>query len=117
LDTARAEAGYDAKTNYRLCREELRMRRAVIAFNPRNGGRWPKAPYRRALRQDFPRELYHQRWHAESAFSQHKRRLGSALTARGTAAQQSELILRVLTHNVALLAPAASAFQQSKTGY
>ena len=108
LDSALADAGYDAEHDHRLCREELGMRRAVSAFNPRNGGdRWPKAPYRRALRRDFPRELYHQRWHAESAFSQHKRRLGSALTARGTAAQQGELVLRGLTHNLALLAPAA----------
>jgi hypothetical protein len=31
-------------------------------------------------------------------------RLGSALTARGAAAQQRELVLRVLTRNLALLA-------------
>ena len=81
----------------------------MTASNPRDGGdRWPKAPCRRrALRQGFPRELHHQRRHAGSAFSQHKRRLGSALTARGAAAQQGELVLRVLTHDLALLAPAA----------
>ncbi|MGI4798292.1 MAG: transposase [Janthinobacterium lividum] len=50
---------------------------------------------------------YQQRWHVESAFSQHKRRLGSALTARGNNAQQHELVLRILTHNLALLASAA----------
>jgi hypothetical protein len=59
------------------------MRQAVIALNPRNAGdRHPEAPYRDALRQAFPSEIYRQRWHAEGAFSQHKRRLGSALTAR-----------------------------------
>ena len=105
FDTVLADAGYDAEHDHRLCREELGMRRAVIALNPRNAGdRSPKAPYRRASRQAFPTALYRQRWQAESAFSQHKRRLGSALTARGTAAQQRELILRVLTHNLALLA-------------
>ncbi|MCI0755760.1 transposase, partial [Teichococcus vastitatis] len=46
---------------------------------------------------------YHQRWHIESGFSQHKRRLGSALRARGHQAQQRELILRVLTHNLMIL--------------
>jgi hypothetical protein len=30
----------------------------------------------------FSESHLHQRWHAESGFSQHKRRLGSALTAR-----------------------------------
>ena len=105
FDTALADAGYDAEHNHRFCREELGMRQTVIALNPRNAGdRRPNAPYRRAMHRGFPVELYHQRWLAESAFSQHKRRFGSALTARGTAAQQRELALRVLTHNLALLA-------------
>jgi len=114
LDTALADAGYDAEHNHRLCREELGMRRSVIALNPRNTGRrWPKTPYRRAMRRRFPRALYHQRWHAESGFSQHKRRLGSALTARSTAAQRRELALRVLTHNLMLLSSPSQGFQQS----
>ena len=106
--TVLADAGYDAEHNHRLCREELGISRSVIALNRRNTGRrWPKTPHRRALRQRFPRVLYHQRWHIESGFSQHKRRLGSALTARGHQAQRRELILRVLTHNLMLLAEAA----------
>ena len=114
LDTALADAGYDAEHNHRLCREELGMRRSVIALNPRNTGRrWPKTPYRRAMRRRFPRALYHQRWHAESGFSQHKRRLGSALTARSTAAQARELVLRVLAHNLMLLRLRDRGFQQS----
>jgi hypothetical protein len=40
-------------------------------------------------------------------FSQHKRRLGSALTARGDASQARELALRILTHNLMLLAETA----------
>jgi len=108
FDTVLADAGYDAEHNHRLCREELGVTRSVIALNRRNTGRrWPKTPYRRALRQGFPRVLYHQRWHVESGFSQHKRRLGSALTARGHQAQRRELILRVLTHNLMLLAATA----------
>lgn len=83
------------------------MRRSVIALNRRNtGDRAPKAPHRRALHRAFPTELYHQRWQVESAFSQHKRRFGSALSARNPASQNRELIVRVLTHNIALLANA-----------
>jgi transposase len=104
FSTVLADAGYDAEHNHRLCREELGVTRSVIALNRRNTGRrWPKTSYRRALRRRFPRALYHQRWHIESGFSQHKRRLGSALTARGHQAQRRELILRVLTHNLMLL--------------
>jgi transposase len=105
IDTALADAGYDAERNHRLCRAELGVRQTAIRLNRRNTGRrWPKTPYRRAMRKRFPRPLYHQRWHAESGFSQHKRRLGSALTARHNEAQGRELVLRVVTHNLMLLA-------------
>jgi len=108
IDTTLADAGYDAEHNHRLCREELGIRDTVIPLKPRNTGRrWPKAPHRRAMRRQFLSETYHQRWHAESGFSQHKRRLGSALTARSDAAQQRELVLRALTHNLMLVAAVA----------
>jgi hypothetical protein len=58
FDTALADAGYDAEHNHRLCREELGLRRSVIALTPRNAGeRPPKTPYRRALHQSFPAAL------------------------------------------------------------
>ncbi len=103
FDTALADAGYDAEHNHRLCRDELGVRQSVIALNPRNTGqRPPRTPYRHALWRDFPAATYHQRWRVESTFSQHKRCLGSALTVRGNSAHQNELVLRVLTHNLAL---------------
>jgi hypothetical protein len=56
--TALVDAGYDAKHDHRLRREELGVTRSVIALNRRNTGRrWPKTPYRPALRQRFPRSL------------------------------------------------------------
>lgn len=104
LDTVVADAAYDAEHNHRLCREELGLRQSIFPLNARNTGRrWPRTPYRRALRHRFPRTTYHQRWHAESGFSRHKRRLGSALTTRSTPAHRRELILRVLTHNLMIL--------------
>ena len=78
----------------------------MLALNRRNTGRrWPPTPERRALRRQFPRALYRTRWHAESVFSRHKRRLGSALTARRPRAQRRETLLRVLTHNLMILRP------------
>ena len=59
------------------------------------------------MRRRFPRALYHQRWHAESGFSQHKRRLGSALTARRDEARGREIVLRAVTHSLMLPAEAA----------
>ena len=71
LDTVLADAAYDAEHNHRLCREALGVRRSVIALNPRNTGRrWPKTPYRRALRRRFPKPLYNQRWHVEMVWLQ-----------------------------------------------
>jgi hypothetical protein len=108
IDTALGDAGYDAEHNHRLCREDLSIRQTVIRLNRRNTDRrWPKTPYRRAMRHRFPTTTYNQRWHAESGFSQQKRRLGSALTARDNESQARELVLRVLTHNLMLLAEAA----------
>jgi transposase len=76
----------------------------VIRLNRRNTGRrWPKTPYRRGMRRQFPRNLHNQRWHTESAFSQHKRRLGSALTTRRADAQDREPVLHVGIHNLMLL--------------
>lgn len=89
--------------------------RSIIALNRRNTGRrWPRTPCRRALRQHFPRPIYNQRWRSENGFSQHKRRLGSALTARGHQAQRRELVLRVLTRNLLILRGWSGRFQQSR---
>jgi transposase len=88
LDTVVADAGYDAEHNHRLCRETLGIRQTVINLDPRNTGRrWPATPYRREMRRRFARDVYHQRWQAESAFSRLKRRLRSARTARTTHSQ------------------------------
>ncbi len=105
FDAALADAGCGAEHDHRLRREGPDVRRAAIALNQRNAGdREPEAPYRRALRRTFPAGPYRQRWRVESAFGRHERRLGSALTARGSTAQQRELALRVITHKLALLA-------------
>ena len=48
--------------------------------------------------------LYRVRWQAESAFSRHKRLLGSALRGKSDALREHECFLRVLTHNLMLLA-------------
>jgi hypothetical protein len=66
IDTALGDAAYDAEHNHRLCREDLGVRQTVIRLNRRNTGRRrPKTPYRRAMRRQFPRATYNQRWHAE----------------------------------------------------
>lgn len=103
-----ADKGYDAEHNHVLCRQRLGIRSTAIALNPRAAGRkWPKTRYRRMMKKAFPKVKYRQRAQAESGFSRHKRRLGSALTARQPDSQFREMRLRVITHNLMLLADVA----------
>ena len=100
-----ADKGYDAEHNHALCRRELGIRSTAIPLNPRRAGRrWPRSRYRRLMKRRFPKRQYRQRAQAESGFSRHKRRLGSALTARQEQTQDRELRVRVLTHNLMILA-------------
>ena len=100
-----ADKAYDGERNHALCRRELGVRTTAIPLNRRNAGRrWPKTKYRRLMRRRFPKRAYRQRAQAESGFSRHKRLLGSALTAKREDRQHGELRMRVLTHNLMLLA-------------
>jgi transposase len=112
-DRVLADAAFDSEENHRLCREELGVRSTVIALNRRGRGRKrPKTRYRRQMVRRFRRRprrsryrrVYGQRWQAESAFSRHKRRLGSSLRGKSDASRERECYLRVLTHNLMLLA-------------
>ena len=112
-DRVLADAAFDAEEHHRFCREDLGVRSTVIPLNRRSQGRkWPKTAYRRQMVKRFRKKprgsrhkrVYGQRWQAESAFSRHKRRLGSALGARSDEAREREGRLRVLTHNLMLLA-------------
>lgn len=105
LDRVLGDAAYDAERHHELCRGRLGVRSTVIPLNRRNGGRkWPRSKYRRQMRKRFFKVVYRQRWQAESVFSRHKRLLGSALRAKTHQARKRECYLRVLTHNVMLLA-------------
>jgi hypothetical protein len=109
-----ADAGFDAESNHRISREDFGLEQTAIALNLRGRGtRRPRTPYRRSMEENFPRPLYQERQQVESTFSQQKRRLGSALTTRSRAAQEREMVLRVLTHNLLLLYRTHATFQQS----
>jgi transposase len=113
VDTLLGDSGYDAEHNHAYARLRLKVRSSVIALNRRKWGRrWPKTRYRRQMVRRFRkkpkgsrhRRVYGQRWQAESAFSRHKRLLGSALRGKSDASRERECYLRVLTHNLMLLA-------------
>ena len=104
-----ADAGYDSEDNLRIARLDMNVR-AIIP--PRAGRPTDKLPPPRTLRRRMrqrlqrpaERKLYGQRWQSETVNSMIKRNLGSALRARTTVHRRHELLLRVLTHNIMLLA-------------
>jgi len=112
-DRVLADAAFDAEEHHRYAREDLGVRSTVTPLDRRAHGRKrPETKYRRGmvkrLRQkpkgSRHRRVFGQRWQVESAFSRHKRRLGSALGGRSDASRERECQLRVLTHNLMLLA-------------
>jgi hypothetical protein len=115
IDTLLGDGAFDAEHNHAYAREWLGIRSTVIPLNRRNSGRrWQKTRYRRQMVQRFrkkPRGSRHRRvfgrkWQIESGFSRNKRLLGSALRARRWPNQKREILMRVLTHNLMLLAAA-----------
>jgi transposase len=111
-DRVLADAAFDSGAHHRYAREELGTRSSVIPVNARGRSATPSGRYRREMARRFVpkpegsrhRRVYGQRWQAESAFSRHKRRLGSALGGKSEASRERECRLRVLTHNLMLLA-------------
>lgn len=112
-DRVLADAAFDSEEHHRYAREELGVRSTVIPLNRRgNGRKWPKTRYRRQMVKRFrkkpkgtrSRRVYGRRWQAESAFSRHKRQLGSALAGKSDESRERECRLRVLTHNLMILA-------------
>jgi transposase len=111
-DRVLADAAFDSETHHRFARESLGIRSSVIPINARGSTSAPSGKYRGQMARHFrPRaegnrhkRVFGQRWHVESAFSRHKRRLGSAIHGRSDDSRERECYLRVLTHNLMLLA-------------
>ena len=104
IDRLYGDGAYDVEAHHRVSQQTLGIRSTIIPINPRRSHQYePKGPYRRRLYKRFPKRLYRRRWHAESTFSQHKRRLGQALTARTDHTRLAECLMRVLVHNLMIL--------------
>jgi Transposase DDE domain len=111
-DRVLADAAFDTEAHHEYARDELGIRSSVIPINTRGHDGEPGGRYRSQMPRRFApkpegsryRRVYGQRWQAESAFSRHKRRLGSALSGKSDESRERECRLRVLTHNLMLLA-------------
>ena len=98
-----ADAGYDSEQNHEYAREVLNIETTIPPKAGRPTDNLPKGKYRREMRTDFNKEVYGQRWQVETVFSMIKRNFGSALRARNIESQAREMLLLVLTHNIAII--------------
>jgi Transposase DDE domain len=100
-----ADAGFDSAYNHWLLREFHGIRSTI----PPEHGRPPKDPktlpsdkHRRLMKTRFNKKAYRHRPQNETVFSMIKRNLGSFLRAKTHQGRMRDMMLKVLTHNVAL---------------
>jgi hypothetical protein len=100
-----ADAGYDSEANHKYAREIYEIETIIPAKygRPTLTGKLPKGKYRQQMRTNFDKETYGQRWQVETVFSMIKRNFGSAIRARRYWSQCHEMMLMVLTHNLAII--------------
>ena len=104
IDRLLADGGYDAEHNHVYARRHLAIRSTVIKLNRRGGRRWAKTKYRRQMYKRFASGKYRQRVQVESVISRFKRNLTAVLRGRSRKTQRIEIHLRVITHDLMLLA-------------
>jgi hypothetical protein len=107
VKTVVADAGYDSEANHRIAREEMGVRSIIPAGIGRPTSKLPRGRWRRNMARRFARKAdekaYGQRSQSETVHSMIKRNQGSALRSRTPQRRKQEMMLKVLTHNIALL--------------
>jgi len=107
LKTVVADAGYDSESNHRIARLDMGVQSLVKTGIGKPSNRPPSGYYRRLMKKQLKGsqrgKKYAQRSQAETVNSMLKRNLGDALRAKSPKARRNEQLLRVLTHNIALL--------------
>jgi hypothetical protein len=108
LELMLADKGYDSEANHRLARQTLGIQSLIPPRTLRPGATELTGYYRRLMRRRLKKgkdkKRYRQRWQIETVNSMIKRNLGSACRARSGRAKKKDLLLRVLTHNLMILA-------------
>ncbi|MGH9352379.1 MAG: transposase [Terriglobia bacterium] len=104
--TVVADAGYDSEDAHRLARDDMSVASIIPARAGRPTSKPPPTHYRRLMHDGFAdgslNKEYGQRWQSETVNSMLKRNTGSALRARTPERRECELLLKVVTHNLAL---------------
>jgi hypothetical protein len=106
IGTLLGGADYDGEWVHEHVRETYGIRTIIPPERGRPSEKPPVGRWRRWMRQQFGRlkPKYGQGWQTETVNSMIKRRLGSALRARSYWSQCREIILRVITPNLMIVA-------------
>jgi hypothetical protein len=106
IGTLLADADFDAEWVHEEVRKAYGIRTIIPPERGRPSEKPPVGKWRRWMKGQFARfkAKYGQRWQTETVNSMIKRRLGSALRSRSYWSQCREIILRVITHNVMIVA-------------
>jgi hypothetical protein len=106
IGTLLADADYDAERVHEHVRGVYGIRALIPPARGRPSEKPPAGRWRRWMRAQLRRfkAKYGQRWQTEAVNSMIERRLGSAPRARGYWSQCREITLRVITHNVMIVA-------------
>lgn len=103
------DAGYDSEANHFFARQCCHLRSVMpplIGRPAKDLARPPAGRWRRVMRR-YRDCRYGQRWQIESVISMIKRRQGGYVLNRSNAARFREMSLKVLTHNIMIIAEAA----------
>ena len=103
INTILADAGYDSESNHHFARDGCGVRSVIPPRHGRPTDKLPSTAHRRRMKlyRDY---RYGQRWQIETIVSMIKRNLGSAVAARSDRARGAEAMLKVLTHNIMIIA-------------
>lgn len=98
-----ADAGYDAESNHRYCRDVLHIKTIIPALHGRPTDKPAKGKYRRMMQTRFNKGQYGQRWQAETVMSMLKRRQGDSTSGRSYYSRRRDMMLMAVTHNIMIL--------------
>ena len=108
LGTVLADAGFDSEDHHVWTREQHGSRTIIPATSGRPTKKPLKGAHRREMKDNWARykKSYGQRWQIETVNSMLKRLLGSALRAVKHWSRNREMVLRLLTLNIMIIAAA-----------
>ena len=98
-----ADAGYDSEATHVYAREKLGIITTIPPTASPKPKHLPKKPYRRLMAVAFDSKAYKKRWQVETVFSMIKRNLGYTIRAKKEQAQNAEIVLLALTHNIKIV--------------